>query len=144
VSGNPVLTAEKRRRRQRIEEFLQSGLWYVGADRPQTRRALIELWDTVPDALLYAPLAELRLLIIAPRRHTAETLTYFGLPSAPTPDAPFVVLTLDWGIEELAWPEALRAVAGLLSKALFKAGGGIEALAAVSPAWLAQGKGPVN
>jgi hypothetical protein len=143
MSFDPVLAAEKQVRLQRIEEFLQSKVWFIGPDRPQTRQVLIELLVQVPDAALNRLLTELRLLVIVPRRHTAEIVTYRGLPSQPTPDAPFVIVTLDWSIEGLTWSEAYRAVAGILGAALIKLSG-IEAEKACSAAWSETSEGPVN
>lgn len=143
MSIDPVLAAEKQLRLQRIEEFLQSDVWFIRPDRPQTRQVLVELLALVPAQLLNSLFSELRLLVIAPRRRSSEVISYRGLPSQPTLDAPFIVVTLDWSIETSAWSEAFRTVAGILGDALTRVRG-IEAGRECSAAWTEQSKGPVN
>jgi hypothetical protein len=141
MSVNPVLAAEKQLRLQRIEEFLQSKVWFIGPDRPQTRRVLVDLLALVPEEVLNSLFAELRLLIIAPRRRSSEVISYHGLPiiapvrrntgvtsfrgapSQPTLDALFIVVTLDWSIEDSTRSEAFRTMAGILGDALMKLSG---------------------
>ena len=142
MSVDPVLTAEKQLRLQRIEEFLQSNVWFIGDDRPQTRQVLIELLALVPEVVLNSLFAECRLLVIAPRHRTAEIVTY-RVPSHRTAEAPFVVVTLDWNIEGLTWSEAYRAVARILGDALIKLSG-IEAQKECSTAWSETSKGLLN
>jgi hypothetical protein len=143
MSVDPVLAAEKQHRLLRIEEFLQSNVWFIGPDRPQTRRVLIELLALVPEELLNSLFTQLRLLIIAPRRRSSEVISYRGLPSQPTLDAPFIVVTLDWSIEDSTHSEAFRATAGILGDALTRVKG-IEAQRECSAAWSETSKRFVN
>jgi hypothetical protein len=143
MSADPVLTAEKQLRLQRIEEFLQSNVWFVGDDRPQTRQVLIELLALVPEPVLSSLFTQLRLLIIAPRHRSSEVISYHGLPSQSTLDAPFIVVTLDWSIESSTWSEAFRGVAGILGDALTRVRG-IEAQKECSAAWSETSKELLN
>jgi hypothetical protein len=143
MSFDPVLAAEKQLRLQRIEEFLQRKVWLIGPDRPQTRQVLIELLALVPEELLNSLFTQLRLLIIAPRRRSSGVISYCGLPSQPTLDAPFIVVTLDWSIEDSTHPEAFRTTAGILGDAFTRVRG-IEAQRECSAAWSETSKGPVN
>ena len=73
----------------------------------------------VPDAVFERLISDGQLLIIAPRRRTTEEVTYTKLPDTPGPRI-FVVVTIDWTVERLSWPEALQTVRRILGSALVR------------------------
>lgn len=124
MNEEPVLTVEAEQRRKAAEEFLQTAGWYIGDDRPQTRRVLVELLAQVPESALGTLYGvERRILVIAPRRGTTETVMYSIPPGEPGKVTRFAVLTLDWELELQPWQQAFRNVSLILGKALIELSG---------------------
>jgi hypothetical protein len=102
----------------RIAEFLNSGEWFIGEGREQTRRALAECLALVPDPLVDYVFDARRLMVIAPRCNTCETVSIREHHDKPASETHFVVVCLDFALERTSYPEARSAVARILGEAL--------------------------
>lgn len=102
----------------RIAEFLNSGEWFIGDGREQTRRALAECLALAPDRVLDYVLDARQLMVIAPRHNACETFSIQQHLAEPTSEPRFVVMCLDFALERASYPEARTSIARILGEAL--------------------------
>jgi len=103
----------------RVEQFLSKGLWYIGAGREKTRRALAQLLSLIPDSLFTHLLNEGRLFVMAPRRCAIEVATIRHQYGEPVAKFECVVVCIDATIEGMPYQEVLQSIAFELANALF-------------------------
>lgn len=97
--------------RDRITEFLDSGVWQVAADRTKTRRAIVEALSALPDALLASIFADhLQVLVTAPAQRRVCTVVPYKCTVLALQAVQFSVVVFDSRIEAYDFPIVLSIV----------------------------------
>lgn len=92
------MTPTATEKRERIIEFLDSGVWPIAEDRSKTGEAVIDLLLRLPGPLMALIIENLRILVVAPPRHRISNIVPYML-AAGNPPLKFSVIILDARIE---------------------------------------------